>query len=432
MNRRLAAPSRGALLAFASLLALAACNRNPSAGNNAAAPIAGNAMTAEEPLPAPLPMQSGEAAAPTRAPTASALPAADPAPVSAFSDPAKAYAYLDAADAFADATNGAPPDYAFDYNGVSPWGWQSDNGGAEFVEPVAGGYRYYYYRPGAAMPYLVRDPNYSYAYDGNTLVAIYSAVGALLPATLYGSRAEEAARYRQRGERLYRASRDGRRRGVVAGNWQRRRGQIADDNNRWQRGRAQNPDWSNYHRQNAQRETQRWQSERQRRQESAQNFDQWRARDFHGEPPPPAKPAPQHPPQEHQRQGNHGLPSAPSHGGEPNRQDHRAGQPNDRGEPGRQGQAGDHGRTPSDHRGSGEQGGPSTDHGRPDRQGRPGDQSRPGDRGRADHQASSANSSVAKDHDARHPPSQADRGRSDRRHGALSNDSAAEHKPHED
>ena len=47
-----------------------------------------------------------------------------------------------------DAIGDAPPDYAFDYEGVSPWAWQTSDDYVTYAEPIDDGYRYYYYEPG--------------------------------------------------------------------------------------------------------------------------------------------------------------------------------------------------------------------------------------------------------------------------------------------
>jgi len=139
-NRLLSASA----LSFALIggLGLAACNRQGASTQTASADA--------------LPLTAAETAPPAPAPSADVLPAAAPAPVVRVANPDDDYAYLDQAYYEGDAYEDAPPDYAFDYGGSTPWAWQGDDG-LEFAEPVSDGYRYYYYEPGAAWPYLIRD-----------------------------------------------------------------------------------------------------------------------------------------------------------------------------------------------------------------------------------------------------------------------------------
>src|SRR3546814_13319776 len=57
-------------------------------------------------------------------------------------------------------------------------------------EPIDDGYRTYYYQPGAAEPYFIRDPYYGYGYSGGTIAVIYGPDG----------RAHDRARWAQRSE----------------------------------------------------------------------------------------------------------------------------------------------------------------------------------------------------------------------------------------
>ncbi|HET8613482.1 MAG TPA: hypothetical protein VFL92_12015 [Sphingomonas sp.] len=289
MQRLHSIPGGAALVALAAALALGGCNRQPN--QQAAANMAAldNMQTAAlPPLPAPLPLAAGAATPAALAPAARALPEA-PRPVSLgrFAEPEQAYAYLDRADNMFDSMGYAPPDYAFDYDGVNPWVWQTAYGDSEFVEPVPGGYRYYYYEPGYDEPYLIRDPDYSYAYNGATLVAIYAADGALLPPRYYRERADDAARYRYRARRLWEASREARREQVEAAQWQQRSDAIARDRERWNAERDRNLQWASYHRQNADRERAHWQPVALQRQAAAQRYENWRRQDFRGPAPAP-------------------------------------------------------------------------------------------------------------------------------------------------
>ena len=134
------------------------------------------------------------------APDASALPYAEPARVVPAANSYDGYALAERAYAYDRAAYRQPPSYGFDYGDVEPWAWQTAGDDLMFAEPIDDGYRFYYYEPGEAYPYFVRDPQYGYAYGGNgVLTALFSAAGALLPTNqLYGV-APVAGRYLARG-----------------------------------------------------------------------------------------------------------------------------------------------------------------------------------------------------------------------------------------
>ena len=165
---RLLRSSALALVAAIGLCGLAACNRSDDSA------AVSQASTADA-----LPLTTAAAAPLSRAPAADALPAASRAPVGRVSNRDEDYAYLDQAYYQGDAYEDSPPDYAFDYDGISPWAWQGPYG-QEFVEPASDGWRYYYYRSGASLPYLVRDGGYAYGFDGPRLVVVYDREGRLL------------------------------------------------------------------------------------------------------------------------------------------------------------------------------------------------------------------------------------------------------------
>ena len=111
-----------------------------------------------------LPLTTGPASTIVPAPAAGALPSAPRVRVVRVANQSDNYAYVDRAYAMSNAIGQAPPDYGFDYDGVHPWVWRGSNREVRLIEPVEGGYRYYYYQPGATKPYLVRDPQYSYGF----------------------------------------------------------------------------------------------------------------------------------------------------------------------------------------------------------------------------------------------------------------------------
>lgn len=96
------------------------------------------------------------------------------------------------------------------------------------------------------MPYLVRDPDYSYAYSGDDFVAIYDAGGDLLPTNAYHAGAETASRYYDRAEYFCRLPASREHRGVVAANRAARRAEIAAANGQWAETRARQAEWEAY------------------------------------------------------------------------------------------------------------------------------------------------------------------------------------------
>ena len=206
---------RPSTLAFFSILmasGLAGCDKKkpaPPADTGAGTNTAAN----EAP---PMPLTTGPATTLVAAPSVAALPAAPRSRIARVASAPDSYAYLDRAHAMSNAIGEAPPDYGFDYQGVHPWVWRTDNGSVRVVEPVDGGERYYYYRSGASEPYLVSDPNYSYGYSDGQLVTVYDREGRLLPPDLVDRRADDAGRYLARAVALYEASIRSERRSVNA------------------------------------------------------------------------------------------------------------------------------------------------------------------------------------------------------------------------
>lgn len=137
------------------------------------------------------------------APSAAALPYAQPAQVAATAAAYDGYALAQRAYAHDRVAYRQPPAYGFAYGGVEPWVWQADDDDLMFAEPIDDGYRFYYYEPGEAYPYFVRDRDYGYAYGpGGVLAALFDSGGVPLPQDrLYGV-APTAGRYLARGHDL--------------------------------------------------------------------------------------------------------------------------------------------------------------------------------------------------------------------------------------
>lgn len=285
--------------ALALVLGASGCQRTPTDANAATANTAdADASAALPALPAAVPLATGAPVSIAAAPLAAALPGRVPARRARLADPRGGYAYLDRAYGQSAAADVAPPDYAFSYGEVRPWAWQAADRSREIVEPVPGGYRYYYYRPGADAPYLVRDPSYSYAYDGPALVAVYDVGGRPLPPDPGYDQALYAGRYLLRAQALYQASLR-QRQAVVAADWSAHEAEVAAARASWAAQQARDSEWQAYHAEHAAEEQAYWAGERERRAEAAARFADWRARSFSGPPPvlyASAPPAPRYAP----------------------------------------------------------------------------------------------------------------------------------------
>jgi hypothetical protein len=308
--------------AVAALL-LTSCLAACQGGNNADQAASSASSEGLAALPAPLPMSTTQPASTAVAVAAApaALPAARPVRLGRLPDPRQGYAYLDRAYYQQDAVEDAPPDYAFDEGGVQPWVWQAGDNGRVICEPVAGGYRYYYYNPGASTPYLVRDPDRAYAYNDDVLVGVFTLAGALIdygpqtPPALYG------ARYFDRGRMLWDRADNGPHQPMNAWAWDQRRRDLAARRAAWRQQMADNAAWSDWAASHGPDEQAYWQPIRAQHQQAAQAFDGWQSRRFEGPqprfygpphegpnpqpgpqpaaqpaPPPPAGPAPEHHP----------------------------------------------------------------------------------------------------------------------------------------
>lgn len=137
------------------------------------------------------------------APGYDALPMASQAIPVAYAPQPVAQNYWNDAYSMGQAYYDQPPAY-FPYNGATPLVWNQGDMITRIVEAlVGGGQREYYYQPGAAYPFFVRDPRYAYAYDDRQLVAVYDPYGQPLAETFVLQQAPIATRYLTRAETLY-------------------------------------------------------------------------------------------------------------------------------------------------------------------------------------------------------------------------------------
>jgi hypothetical protein len=211
-------------------------------------PGAQQAAAAEAPPPlAALPLTDASAPQGQPGPVAVDLPYARPArlgpPVPAADD----YAYLDRAYFLNDAFGEAPPDYGFYYaDDETPWVWETDDGYFRYAEFLPYGVRYYYFEPGYDYPFLIRDPDYAYAFADGELVAMYDDDDDFVPVEDLQLHAPIAGREFARAVAMYRES--GRNREpVTLAAWTSRRGQIASNLANWRQLEARQSAWRSYH-----------------------------------------------------------------------------------------------------------------------------------------------------------------------------------------
>ncbi len=221
-----------------------------------------SAQDAPPPLAA-LPLTNVSAPQSKPGPLAVDLPYARPARIGPMLDPGDGYAYLDRAYFLNDAFGEAPPDYALDYDDETPWAWRTDDGFVRVVEGLPYGDRYYYYQPGDEDPFLIRDPDYAYAYADGGLVAIYDDGGALLPPEDLMLHAPIAGRELARARAMTRDAVE--RQPIAVASWTSRRGQVASELGQWQKLVGHQTGWRRYHQAHLKQEQAHWAPERFRR-----------------------------------------------------------------------------------------------------------------------------------------------------------------------
>lgn len=193
----------------------------------------------------------------------SALPYAEPARID-YRDPSQGYAWAERAYGLQRAVYDTPPDYGFEYDGVEPLAWETQDDWAMYAEPWDDGYRYYYYEPGVEYPYFVRDDHYGYAYDaGGILVAVFDAGGRYLTRDDARRFAPVAGRYWVRGHELRGASRQRIR--VSEDAWAQRAPQFVRAADPWMRAAREDGRWREWRTRDGDRELRRFAPEAERR-----------------------------------------------------------------------------------------------------------------------------------------------------------------------
>jgi hypothetical protein len=202
------------------------------------------------------------------------LPYAEPARVTPAATMYDGYALAERAYAYDRAAYRSPPDYGFQYGDVQPWAWQTAGDDLMFAEPVDDGYRFYYYEPGEAQPYFVRDPDYGYGYgDNGVLTALFSAAGALLPNDQLYRQADVAGRYLYRGQDLRRTYYAEPRYAVAEPLWSQRAPILAAAQAPWIAAADRVEPWRQYRVSTGERQLRSFEPERLRREKDIAKFE---------------------------------------------------------------------------------------------------------------------------------------------------------------
>ena len=203
------------------------------------------------------------------------LPEAPPAPVGDYA-PAAAYPLAERAYGLQRAVYDAPPDYGFDYDGVAPMVWETEDDWAMYAEPWEGDYRYYYYEPGAERPYFVRDREYGYGYSPTgQLIAVFDSRGRYLERDVAQRVAPLAGRYYLRGGNLREAGRRAQRTPVSEPLWYERAPVVERTAAPWLRAAREETGWRAWREADRDRELARFEPEQRARTVQA---DRWRER----------------------------------------------------------------------------------------------------------------------------------------------------------
>jgi len=195
------------------------------------------------------------------------LPYAQPAPVS-WAPPARGYQWAERAYGMQRAFYDVPPDYGFEYDGVEPLVWVSEDDWALYADPWDDGYRYYYYEPGAAYPYFVLDRDYGYGFDSTgVLIAVFDTGGRYLSQDVVYRMAPLAGRYYVRGRDLRNAAVQARRIPVDQQVWADVAPRINRGADPWLRAARDDRAWRQWRERDGDRELRRFVREQRRRED---------------------------------------------------------------------------------------------------------------------------------------------------------------------
>lgn len=159
------------------------------------------------------------------------------------------FAWLDLAYDVSDEIGTTEPDFSFRFNRRESFAWETWDGYRLYAEPIAGGYRYYYFGPGAERPFLVRDPLYSYAFRYGRLVAVYDRDGRILNYSAANRLLGEASYFYQLAREINSAARYGSSpRLSAAPLWLTWQNDIYRDHYRWGRDRYRHGDYDDWRR----------------------------------------------------------------------------------------------------------------------------------------------------------------------------------------
>jgi len=197
------------------------------------------------------------------------LPYAEPARVQYY-EPERAYPYAERAYGMQRAFYDAPPDYGFYYDDLSPYVWETSDDWALYAEPWESDYRYYYYEPGAAYPYFVRDRDYGYAFSAaGLLIAMFYPDGRYAPVDVVYRYAPVAGRYYARGHDLRRVGQRTEHFRVDNSVWVADAPRVTRSADPWLRAARDDRRWRAWRERDGDRELRRFAVETRRRQDTA-------------------------------------------------------------------------------------------------------------------------------------------------------------------
>jgi hypothetical protein len=202
------------------------------------------------------------------------LPYAEPAPV-AWAEPQQGYRWAERAYGMQQAFYDVPPDYSFDYGDEDPMVWVSDDDWSLYAEPWEDEYRYYYYEPGAAYPYFVRDADYGYGFGPTgLLIAVFDNRGRYLDRDVVYRLAPTAGRYYVRGRDLRNAGVRAQRIPVTYESWAQVRPRVVRSADPWVRAARDDREWRRWRERDDDRELRSFVPEQRRRDTRREAFRQ--------------------------------------------------------------------------------------------------------------------------------------------------------------